>query len=253
VLVCALSSPSEAVACALTESNGEYAIAGVPAGGYVIGFDAAKPYKVQYYNDQATYAAAQPVQVVLGTDTSDIGAVMQGPAESGPPPPPPDLPPPPKPVTLVPQQPVSSESGAGASPQPSPSTAGASTPASTATLAPAQAPPVVTAPTSKIVISGSTAALLLSCSDATCRGTIELTSQVMTSRHEGGKVASHRETLVLARGYFSLAKGKSVAAVLHLTAAGRRQLAQVKRHLFAANLILSVEGGKTITKAVMAS
>jgi hypothetical protein len=96
-------------------------------------------------------------------------------------------------------------------------------------------------------------ALLLSCSDATCRGTIELTSQVMTSRHEGGKAASHRETLVLARGYFSLAKGKSAAAVLHLTAAGRRRLAQVKHHLLAANLILSVQGGKTIVKSVMAS
>jgi Carboxypeptidase regulatory-like domain len=251
VLVCALSSPSEAVACALTGRNGEYAIAGVPAGRYVIGFQAAKPYKVQYYNDQATYAVAQPVQVAVGTDTSDIGAVMRGPAEQGPPPP--DLPPPPKPVTPVPQQPVSSESGAGASPQPSPSTVGASTPTSTATPAPAQVPPVVTAPTSKIVISGSTAALRLSCSDATCRGTIELTSQVMTSRHEGGKTASHRETLVLARGSFSLAKGGSATAVLRLTTAGKQRLAQAKRHPLAAEIICSVRDGKTTTRAVMVS
>jgi hypothetical protein len=94
--------------------------------------------------------------------------------------------------------------------------------------------------------------LLLSCSDATCRGSIELTLQIMVSRHEGRKAASHGETLVLARGYFFLAKGKSAAAVLHLTAAGRQRLAQVKHHPLAANLILSVQGGKTVIKPVMA-
>jgi hypothetical protein len=79
-----------------------------------------------------------------------------------------------------------------------------------------------------------------------------LTLQIMANRHEGRKAAFHRETLVLARGYFSLAKGKSAVAVLHLTAAGRQRLAQVKRYPLAANLILSVQGGKTVIKSVMA-
>jgi hypothetical protein len=256
VLVCALMSSTEAAACALSNRNGEYAIAGVSAGSYVIGFDAAKPYEVQYYNDQATYDRAQPVEVTVGADTAAVDATLlraEEPGSSGPPPIPPKPPIPHDPTQVEPITPALSTSPSSTSTQTTSSTAGASTPASTATPSPAQAPPVVAAPTSKIVISGSTAALLLSCSDATCRGTIELTSQIITSRHEGGKTASHRETLVLARGYFSLAKGRSAAAVLHLTAAGRRRLAQVKRHLLAAHLILSVEGGKTIVKSVMAS
>jgi hypothetical protein len=255
VLVCALAGPSEAVDCALSNRNGEYAIAGVPAGSYVIGFQAAKPYTVQYYNDQATYAAAQPVQVAVGTDISDIGAVMRGPAEPRPPVESPRKPVESVPPPVLPESPLAAPvaSPPSTSTQTTSSTAGASTSASTATPAPAQAPPVVVAQTSKIVISRSTAALLLSCSDATCRGTIELTSQVVTSRHEGGKTASHRETLVLADGSFSVAQDKSATAVLHLTATGRRRLARAKRHPFAANLVLSVTGGKTVTQSVMAS
>jgi hypothetical protein len=245
VLVCALASPSEAVDCAVSNRDGEYAIAGVPAGSYVVGFDAGKSYVVQYYDDKTSFSDAEAVTVMVDDSATGVDAAMQSVAPT----PPPNLPPPPKPITPVLPQPLSSESGAGASP----STAGVSTPTSTATPAPAQASPVVTAPTSKIVISGSTAALLLSCSDATCRGSIELTSQVMTSRHEGRKTVSYQETLVLAKGYFSLAKGKRMATVLHLTAAGRRRLAQAKRHLLAANLILSVDGGKTIVKSVTAS
>jgi Carboxypeptidase regulatory-like domain len=255
-LVCALSTPTEAVACALSSRNGEYAIAGVPAGSYVIGFDAAKPYEVQYYNGQATYDRAQPVEVIVGADTAAVDATLLRPEEpgsSGSPPIPPKPPIPHDPTQVEPITPAPSTSPPSTPTQTTSSTAGTSTPASTATSAPAQAPPVVTAPTSKIVISGSTAALLLSCSDATCRGTIELTSQVMTSRHEGGKTASHRETLVLATGSFSLAKGDNATAALRLTTAGKRRLAQAKHHPIAAVLICSVQGGKTITKAVMAS
>jgi hypothetical protein len=249
MLVCALASPSEAVACALSNRDGEYAIAGVPAGSYVVGFDAGKSYVVQYYDDTSSYSDAQAVTVTVDNSTTGINAAMQSVAPT----PPPDLPPPPKPVTPVLRQPTS-ESGAGASPQPSPSTAGASTPTTTTlTSTTAESSLLVTAPKSKIVISGSSAALHLSCSDAICRGSIELTMQVVTRHHDGRRAVSHREPLVLADGSFSVAQGKSATAVLHLTAAGRQRLARAKRHPFAANLILSVEGGKTIVKSVMAS
>jgi hypothetical protein len=58
---------------------------------------------------------------------------------------------------------------------------------------------------------------------------------------------------VLARGSFALADGQDATVTLVLTAPGRRALARAKRHLLAANLILSVQGGKTIVKSVTAS
>ncbi len=190
VLVCALSTPTEAVACALSNRNGEYAIAGVPAGSYVIGFDAAKPYKVQYYNDQATYAAAQTVQVTVGTDTSDIGAVMRGPAELGSP-----VESPRKPVESVPP-PVLPESppAAPAAPQPTPSSSAPSatsaspqtTPNPTTTTAPGASSPagtaIVSLSTATSLMSGHTAKLSLECGGARCAGTIELLD-AGTGRH----------------------------------------------------------------------
>ncbi|MGA7704959.1 MAG: carboxypeptidase-like regulatory domain-containing protein [Solirubrobacteraceae bacterium] len=231
VLVCALRTVSEAVACALTGRNGEYVVLGVPAGSYVIGFDDGNTYAVQYYNDQTVYPDAQKVEVTVGASTTDIDDTLGRRDErvpSGPTPPVASGPPIPHGVTLeeplTPAPPTPQTPPTSASSQTSTSTAGAST----STPMPAQVAPVIEAPMPKIVISGSTASLLLSCSDATCRGSIELTSQIMTNRHEGGKAASHRETLVLARGYFSLAGGKSAAAVLHLTAQGRLRLARGK-------------------------
>ncbi len=255
VLVCALATSSEAVACALTGRNGEYTIGGVPAGSYVIAFDDAKTHTVQYYDDQTVYADAQTVDVSVGASTTDIDATLGlagGPVSSGPPPPITTSPPTPHGQAL--EEPLTPVSSTSQTPPTSASsqTSSSAASASTSTPTPAQATPVIVAPTPKVVISRSTAVLLLSCSDATCRGSIELTLQIMANRHEGGKAASHRETLVLARGYFSLAKGNSAAAVLHLTAAGRQRLAQVKRHPLAANLILSVQGGKTVIKSVMA-
>ncbi len=76
VLVCALADPSKAVECALSNRNGEYAIAGVPAGSYVIGFQATKPYKVQYYNNKLSFSEAQVVSVTAGGTTTNIDAAM---------------------------------------------------------------------------------------------------------------------------------------------------------------------------------
>jgi hypothetical protein len=77
--------------------------------------------------------------------------------------------------------------------------------------------------------------------------------QLPIERHKGKRRVSNRETLVLAKGSFSLAEGDNTTAVLRLTTAGRQRLAQARHHPIAAALICSIQGGKTITKAVMAS
>jgi hypothetical protein len=113
--------------------------------------------------------------------------------------------------------------------------------------------PHVAITVSSIVVSGSSVPVRFKCSDATCRGSIELTVQLLIKRHEGKKMVTHRETLILAKGSFSLAKGRSATAVLRLTSAGRQRLAQAKHHPIAAALICSVQGGKTVTRPVVAS
>jgi hypothetical protein len=245
VLVCALVSLEEAVACALSSSDGEYAIAGVPAGSYAIGFDSGKTYVVQYYDNTSSYTDAQAVAVTAGHTTSAIDAAMQ----LVPPSPPPNPLPHPKPGAPAPQQPNSPQSGATTTAQPTSPAVNSSPPP-----APSRAVPVVTALASKIVISGNRASLLLSCGDAACEGSIELTSQAETGRHGTKRTtASQRYAVVLASGRFSLAKGGKAVAVLHLTAAGRRALAQAKRHRLPASLVLSVQGGKTILRSVTVS
>ena len=244
VLVCALVSLEEAVACTLSGSDGEYAIAGVPADSYAIGFDAGKSYVVQYYDDTSSYNDAQAVAVAAGRASTAIDAAMQ----VVPPSLPPNHLPLPKPVAPPPQQPSSSQSGATTTAQPSSPAVNSSPPA------PSWAVPVVTALASKIVISGNSASLLLNCGDATCRGSVELTSQAETGRHGTKRTtAPQRYAAVLASGRFSLAKGRKAVAVLHLTAAGRRALAQAKRHRLPASLVVSVQGGKTIVRSVTVS
>jgi hypothetical protein len=113
--------------------------------------------------------------------------------------------------------------------------------------------PHVALAASKIVVSGSSIPVHFKCSDAVCRGTVELTMQLPIERREGKKMVPHRETLILAKGSFSLTEGDNATAVLRLTTAGKQQLPQAKHHPIAAALICSVQGGETITKAVMAS
>jgi hypothetical protein len=248
VLVCALRSSTEAAACALSNRNGEYAIAGIPAGSYVIGFDAAKPYEIQYYNDQATYAHAQAVAVTAGADTEGIDATMEYPRERGSPVPPTPRPAPPLPLPPPPQESTEStekitSSEQGSTPEQVSSPSGAPAP----TVTSAGASPVVTVPTSKIVISSGSAQVLLQCGNATCRGSVELIVQVPYIHREGTKAASHREELTLARGSFSFAEAQRATVMLRLTAAGRRLLAHAKRHPVAGVLAITLTSGNTPT------
>jgi hypothetical protein len=112
--------------------------------------------------------------------------------------------------------------------------------------------PLVTIAGSKIVVSRGSVRIHVKCAEATCRGSIELTVRIVVKRHRrGSRTVSRRETVVLAKGTFSIADGKGATVVLRLTATGRTRLAHAKRHPIAAKLIVSVKGGKTTTKPVL--
>ncbi len=246
VLACALSSPTEAVACALTGRDGEYAIAGVPAGSYVIGFQAAKTYTVQYYDDQATYAAAQTVQVTAGADTAGIGALMIPPSAPTSPPPPPNIP-------QHPQPPTSSAPS-------TPSTSSTSTPAPTSTpesgvaaytgSAPAHAALVSLSPATSL-ISGQTAQVTLTCSGARCAGIAQLSMQIAVREHHGTHWMTQRETITLARGSFALTEVKRAKVTLRLTLAGRHRLANTKHHPMIGDITLTLDGGRSVTRSIV--
>jgi molybdopterin-binding protein len=116
---------------------------------------------------------------------------------------------------------------------------------------PIVATPLVTLTARKLVVSDGSAPVHIACSQATCHGSIELTTYDLTLKQ--GKTASRNAALVLAKGSFSVAKGRSRTIVLHLTAAGRKILAHAnKRHPIAATLVLFLKGVKAITKSVLA-
>jgi hypothetical protein len=78
IRVCAHESGGEAVPCPITNQSGEYVITRLPAGEYVVTFEAASgAYLTQYYNDKPTLAEAIKVPVANGVTAAGIDAVMQ--------------------------------------------------------------------------------------------------------------------------------------------------------------------------------
>jgi hypothetical protein len=118
---------------------------------------------------------------------------------------------------------------------------------------PSQPIPSASIVATKVHVSGKSISVRVQCSGAPCRGTIELTLQVAVKHRKGRKTVVHEQTLVLAKGSFSLAAGKSDVLALRLTAAGKTKLAHAKHHPLASRFILSVRGGRTTTKSVLAS
>ena len=60
-----------------TESGGEYTVPGLAAGSYTVEFSAVNlGYVTQFYNDQTSYMAAQPVTVQAGVTTPEINAKL---------------------------------------------------------------------------------------------------------------------------------------------------------------------------------
>jgi hypothetical protein len=122
-----------------------------------------------------------------------------------------------------------------------------------ATPSPESGTSSVTILASTIVVVGGTARVGVQCRVKTCSGSVELTARVLTKLRRGKKTVSRREAIVVAKGSLSLVgKGKSAGVVLRLTAAGKRWIAgATKHHPSAAELVVSMAGGKMISKAVL--
>jgi hypothetical protein len=64
--------------CGTTNASGEYTIAGLQSGSYVVIFFALEAgFLIQFYNGKATFKEAEPVSVTAPNTTSGINAVMQ--------------------------------------------------------------------------------------------------------------------------------------------------------------------------------
>jgi Carboxypeptidase regulatory-like domain len=236
--VCAFSNAFEGGGCGVSDGSGEYAINGLPSGEYKVGFIAGPNYAVQYYNDKPTLLEAQEVSVTVGSTTTNIDAALQ-PGQgitSG--------------ETLPPLGGGKGGALGGLGGSKGGSGAGSG-----------KGSGVLGLNSSKISISKHAALVHLSCKQAPCSGEAELYVRVQakgrSATHSGGGSGgdgSVRErALVLARGSFSLAKGKLGEVTLELTAIGRRRLAHVRRHPLEAQLTLTPKGGQALTRAVLVS
>ncbi len=212
-IVCAFGSNPESGGCAFTNVNGEYTITGLVGGEYKVGFADPPQYAVQYYNGRSALSEADAVSVLEGSTVSGIDAALA--------PKPPTLPP----TTVLP-------TGPGTSTGPAKSTA---------------SEPRVKVASMGVFKPGRSGLVhvKLKCSGAPCRGSVELTVQVVSGHRVGARVVVGPETLILAKGSFSLKAGKGAEIALRLTTAGRRRLAHVGRHPLAAELALTVVGGST--------
>jgi hypothetical protein len=65
------------VAYAYTNAQGNYTVSGLPAGSYKVYFTHAA-YVSEWYNDKASFAAADPVTVTAGNTSANINAAMSG-------------------------------------------------------------------------------------------------------------------------------------------------------------------------------
>jgi hypothetical protein len=219
--VCAFGSNPESGGCGFTNANGEYTIAGLLAGEYKVGFADPPQYAVQYYNGRAALSEASAVSVLLGSTVSGIDAALA-----------------PKPPTP-------------------PSTTGVPT-APGAPTGPAQStgPQPRVKVTSMGVLKPGRSRLLhvkLTCNGAPCHGLLELTASVLARHREGARVVLGPETVILAKGSFSLAVGKSASIALRLTPAGRKRLAHTERHPLAAEWLLSLASGEASATRVRVS
>jgi hypothetical protein len=112
----------------------------------------------------------------------------------------------------------------------------------------------VTIASTKLVVSRrGLVRIKIRCGDAPCRGSVELTAHFLGRRRKSKTRVLGGETVVLAKGTFSLAGGKNATVTLRLTAAGRRRVAHAKRHPLTAQLVVSLVGGKASTEWVKVS
>lgn len=200
-----------------TNASGEYAIRGLASGSYDLEFE--------YFSE----AAGAPEYIA---QTENGVAVTQEHTTPG------------IDAALVRRPPVRTVSSVALS-SPTATTTPAVTPVS-----PAPAP-VLTLSSTKLVVSGGSARVPLACANAACKGTIELTAQVMVKHRKGKKTTSKKTTVVLARGSYSLAAGQKATIVVHLTAKAIRTLATANPHKRSATASMTVTGGTTVKKSVL--
>jgi hypothetical protein len=101
-----------------------------------------------------------------------------------------------------------------------------------------------------VVVSGNAARVPIACASATCAGTIELTGRVVVKRRHHRRTV---KTIVLARGPYALAAGRSAAIAVRLTSAGKSALAKARHHRLSAKVSVSVIGGATVIGALVLS
>jgi hypothetical protein len=119
---------------------------------------------------------------------------------------------------------------------------------------PAKAVPAILLSAARISVSGHSASVPLKCAGAPCAGTIELTERVkVLESHRGKHTKAKRETLVLAKGAYSLAAGADRSIAVRLTAAGKSALAAVPGRRLTVEEVVSVGGGKTVQRSVTLS
>lgn len=110
--------------------------------------------------------------------------------------------------------------------------------------------PVVKITATKLKVSKNATKVSIACANAACLGSAEVLERSVAKRRKG---RSKKATVVLAKGSYSLAAGKSGTVMLRLTSEGRKHLAHARRHRMSAKLVIAVTGGKQIEKSVLLS
>ena len=265
-----------------TNANGEYTILGLGSGTYKIEFEESgtgTEYITQYYNDEPTFESANLVTANQGSTTPGVNAALvrkapvntAGPVASGTPAVGKALScstgswtgePTPTYTYAWLRNGVaiagangsiygvqSADQGTGLACKVTATnkhgSAGAVSNTLTVPVPPPPPPPtpVVTLLTPYIVASGSSARVPISCANATCTGTIELTEQIVVKHRHHGRTRSKRETLVLGRGSYALTAGQNATILVRLTHTGKNALARARHHRLAATARVSVTGG----------
>jgi hypothetical protein len=293
VYVVALGSNEAFARVGGTNASGEYSIVGLASGEYKIEFielGSGSPYILQYYNDQSSLASANPVTANEGETTVGVDAALvhkepvdtAAPVVSGTPAVGQTLScstgtwtgEPTLAYTYAWLRNGAAIPGASASTYAVQSAdqgaelacrvtatneSGSAGAVSNTLTVPAASPPpppptpIVKLVNARILVSGGSARVPISCAQATCTGTIELTEQIVVHRRPHGRTRSKRETVILGRGAYTLSADHSATISIHLTRTGSRALARARRHRLPVTAQVSVTGGTAIRGPIVLS